>query len=1063
MAQYNIVRNSLFTSNTSDGIGTRSLNNLELASLINGNEADVAVVLNSSEVLCLDVDLVTRIKVSSILLYASDLTKLGNVDFYYKNDSVEDFTLCSKEVNAYAYSAQIPYPSAPSAIRCTVSGIDIDLYEFFIFNEDISVGFGYDGSESYKWLEDTPIGAESPVYEVEIFNNNTASDKSINAYVCVDYDGYNESQYLSIASSEEGPYSFVRDGVLFGLNGYSWDMGTRSNLTIDSTTNSLKLTDKGYIVTTYKNFLGILPNTFCNYRGIPFGVWHCWDYAEDRDKIYAFFYEGSTSNSGVLRLYEYTLATNIWVFLCNIFVTEESIYTSSISLAYNNGYIYFRFGSGNGRFFRHNLGGLAGNYTVLASYVGASVINSSLCSAGTYIIEYYQYAQNPPAANFYKYNITNNTWSTLAYPFISSIYTSQPVCLVYNPTQNCIYFFLTNVAFTSENNNYSFVSRYDIASNTWIREYFNYATRIATSNYYISMSYYNNRLFFVGKSLGSKCFVYNIVTDQVISFDLGCTFFNKNTVMCLATAPQNTLDDFSLYYVGVTSSSNFSEYGFYGHNTTFGTLETENILNPQVGTFTSTIFYLEDVYKASYLLTDTSSTPGNTSISKVGDAVENVIEIRSSNIAPNTVEEIFWPVMYDHINMYLTKYDINSDIFNERFVNSTNFRIYNICDTAVCRYTGYLAVLFNYTDYNSYTRIYFYNRNGTFLFYSVYGNFSTSGGKIFWAGDLVLWVVFPSSSTIYRYDRSNRYSPNLALENLSFYGFCADLVGGGAWYTDRAYQYLVALSPTGQNRFTITLTSVYEVCSTEDGGCWVIDNDDVTYGNTIKRFSYDGELISIVQTTRPFLYITHDHYGGFYTLASTSYGELRHYTINGTMDLCITNLNNYNDLKGGKFGVLLYSSSDRKVAYVSLSTKSIIWEKVRDSFFTSTDYSYRFTGPPDIFSWDIQSEISYKEQYQYTLLPTSYDSHWNTLEWQSIPKDGYFLPHNKYHQVRVTLRNLDAATTPELKSLVIAPVVKIEEIPVQKSKPVFVKTDLPVTNDGKQFNVKLRVWWGLEE
>ena len=42
MAQYNIVRNSLFTSNTSDGIGTRSLNNLELTSLINGNEADVA-------------------------------------------------------------------------------------------------------------------------------------------------------------------------------------------------------------------------------------------------------------------------------------------------------------------------------------------------------------------------------------------------------------------------------------------------------------------------------------------------------------------------------------------------------------------------------------------------------------------------------------------------------------------------------------------------------------------------------------------------------------------------------------------------------------------------------------------------------------------------------------------------------------------------------------------------------------------------------------------------------------------------------------------------------------
>lgn len=1062
MAQYNIVRNSLFTSNTSDGIGTRSLNNLELASLINGNEADVAVVLNSSEVLCLDVDLVTRIKVSSILLYASDLTKLGNVDFYYKNDSVEDFTLCSKEVNAYAYSAQIPYPSAPSAIRCTVSGIDIDLYEFFIFNEDISVGFGYDGSESYKWLEDTPIGAESPVYEVEIFNNNTASDKSINAYVCVDYDGYNESQYLSIASSEEGPYSFVRDGVLFGLNGYSWNMGTRSNLTIDSTTNSLKLTDKGYIVTTCKNFLGIVPNTTCYYLGIPFGLKHCWDYAADKNKIYAFFYEGSNYYQGLLRLYSYDLSNNTWDYLCNIDVAGSTIRAHTVALAYKDNYIYFTYIENGFSLFRHNLSGAFGNYEQYINFYpsyGRRQYSTKLCSAGNYIALAGFFNDSGYLFECIIFNIEAKTFLNAGRPYYNSTISDEwlPISLVYD---GAAYLYI----YLSRDNEpmLDWVARYHISTNTWIKQFFNFRLRIGTPDSLVNMSYYNNRLFFVSRSLGSKCYIYNILTDQVTSFDLGCTFFNKNNVMCLAVPPQNTLDDFSLYYVGVTSS-NFSEYGFYGHNTTFGTLETENILNPQVGAFTSTIFYLEDVYKASYLLTDTSSTPGNTSISKVGDAVENVIEIRSSNIAPNTVEEIFWPVMYGNSNMYLTKYDINSDIFNESFVNSTTFRIYNICDTAVCRYTGYLAVLFNYTDYNSYTRIYFYNRNGTFLFYSVYGSFSTSSGKIFWAGDLVLWVVFPSSSTIYRYDRSNRYSPNLALENLSFYGFCADLVGGGAWYTDRAYQYLVALSPTGQNRFTITLTSVYEVCSTEDGGCWVIDNDDVTYGNTIKRFSYDGELISIVQTTRPFLYITHDHYGGFYTLASTSYGELRHYTINGTMDLCITNLNNYNDLKGGKFGVLLYSSSDRKVAYVSLSTKSIIWEKVRDSFFTSTDYSYRFTGPPDIFSWDIQSEISYKEQYQYTLLPTSYDSHWNTLEWQSIPKDGYFLPHNKYHQVRVTLRNLDAATTPELKSLVIAPVVKIEEIPVQKSKPVFVKTDLPVTNDGKQFNVKLRVWWGLEE
>ena len=1061
MAQYNIVRNSLFTSNTSDGIGTRGLNNLELASLINGNEADVAVVLNSSEVLCLDVDLVTRIKVSSILLYASDLTKLGNVDFYYKNDSVEDFTLCSKEVNAYAYSAQIPYPSAPSAIRCTVSGIDIDLYEFFIFNEDISVGFGYDGSESYKWLEDTPIGAESPVYEVEIFNNNTASDKSINAYVCVDYDGYNESQYLSIASSEEGPYSFVRDGVLFGLNGYSWAMGTRSNLTIDSTTNSLKLIDKGYIVTTYKNFLGIVPNTVCYYLGIPFGLKHCWDYAADKNKIYAFFYEGSDYYQGLLRLYSYDLSNNIWDYLCNIAVAGSSIRAHTVALAYKDNYIYFTYRENSFSLFRHNLSGAFGNYEQYINFYpsyGNGQYSTKLCSAGNYIALAGFFRDGNYIFECIVFNIEAKTYLSAGRPYFSSSITVEdpPISLVYDDVAY-LYIYLSR----NSEPMLDWVARYHIPSNTWIKQFFNFRSRIGVPDSRVDMSYYNNRLFFISRSLGSKCYVYNILTDQVTSFDLGCTFFNKNNVICLAVPPQNTLDDFSLYYVGVTSS-NFSEYGFYGHNTNFGTLETENILNPQVGTFTSTIFYLEDVYKASYLLTDTSSTPGSTSISKVGDAVENVIEVRSSNIAPVVIDIIYWAVMTGDTYIYITKYNINTNNFLENYIRHTksSHRIYNL---AVCRRTGNLCFMFSFRGSSTYhSRLAFYDYYGNHLStFQPSGFSSLNSAYLFWAGDLSLWAAFTSDNIIYHVLKD--YDNYTRLTDVSVYCICAELSGGGAWYTDRSFQRLVALSAAASTRLTISLGSVYGVCGTEDNGCWVIDNADIEYGNTIKRFSYEGDLVSLIKTSTPFIYLVHDHSDGFYALSSSLVGVLCHYTSDGIEDLNMHNLGDYNSLRGGRHGVVLHSTSTDKIAYISLKEKAVIWEKNRASFLPADPTYASQSFNPDIFSWDLAAELQFKTSYTSSLFPVPYDDHWNSLEWQSIPKDGYFLPHNKYHQVRVTLRNLDAATTPELKSLVIAPVVKIEEIPVQKSKPVFVKTDLPVTNDGKQFNVKLRVWWGLEE
>lgn len=225
--EYNLIRNAYFTSLTTSGTGNMSLLWAQLELLMDENTTSSGVDVASSGVLFLEVDLSQRVKVDEIRLYANDLSKSANINFYYKDTTSGSYTLLATSSGAYYYTT-IPDPSAPRYIRATISGIAITLYEFEVTNDDYIVAFGEDGTQYAEYLGDTPIGEEGTPQAVAIYNNGTSAIPA-DAYTCIDYTGEVADEYVKISATENGVYCGIYDGILMEDDDedstYRWSQG----------------------------------------------------------------------------------------------------------------------------------------------------------------------------------------------------------------------------------------------------------------------------------------------------------------------------------------------------------------------------------------------------------------------------------------------------------------------------------------------------------------------------------------------------------------------------------------------------------------------------------------------------------------------------------------------------------------------------------------------------------------------------------------------------------------------------------------------------------------------
>jgi hypothetical protein len=232
--QYNLARNGSLEALTISGTGNKSLLWAELESLMDGTTSSGGVSLTSGDVLWLEADMSNRIKLDSVRLYASDLTKLANIEFYYKDNEGDSYTICSKNVSTFYYPT-LPDPKAPRFVLTTISGVDIQLHEYMLVNDDYIVAFGTDGSLYAKYLDNCPIGETGFPEAVPIFNNST-NPIPADAYVCIDYTDSGADSYIKISSSINGTYYGIEDGAILEDDKessiYRWSMGEHNNTTV---------------------------------------------------------------------------------------------------------------------------------------------------------------------------------------------------------------------------------------------------------------------------------------------------------------------------------------------------------------------------------------------------------------------------------------------------------------------------------------------------------------------------------------------------------------------------------------------------------------------------------------------------------------------------------------------------------------------------------------------------------------------------------------------------------------------------------------------------------------
>jgi hypothetical protein len=1048
MAKYNMINSSSFTSNTTSGTGNRNLTATELYSLIDGVLDTTEVTLTGSDILCLDIDLGYRLKIDSILLYAGDLTKLSNINFYFKNYEADSYTTCSKSSSINSYVGTAPSPSAPRYIRCTVSGIDIGINELQVLNDDNIIAFGVDGNVTDTMLEDAPEGVYGDIQSIEIYNN-TNSDMPANAYVCVDYTGKIDDTYIDISSTEDGSFYNLSDGDFTE----TWrTSGTHNGTKIVTGVGSALLCLSNSEDAVVKGYLGELPNILCTYPKKPFGVYSATAFDHVTGRLYVAFWPGVDTTGSAIDLWYYIATTNVWVFRGTLVSSLWN--TNYISMCCDDNGVYFLTTISPYTtiyILKHTSSGALGNLVTLSTF---TISSTSPQFSYFYIIADFKgniwiksnYNPYTDVRSLFKFVISTLVITSMSNSFynVSGDQTSTPDILTYDVVRDRIY--SMHVEHSTYTNGY-YLEMYDVVSNTWTTQYLNYGNITGVNtNYYMSFCCHNEILYFHSANYDGIVYIYNLNTGIKSTVPVGFHVKTGISNKVIALDPLTLEDTYSLLVIGGYTD----DYSVFGYNNSF-------ITNTLItGVYTSPIIALEDPNSASYFKIETSSTPGITNVSRYSEIQDGIIEVRSSTTSPLPVEAVFWS---SRDSSYVTNARIDCNTMITSYYTNIYGYLHSVAMVSFCRQTSNIIVLYIGVYYSTYHTVYIkYDLLGnqikyltwqTYVGYITYMVCDNADG---------IWVYDTNTETLKHYDHNFVLKASVFVQG--FRGLCNENLSGGAWYTSSVSKSLVHIDYNCNTVVVKALTDPYEVCETLDNGCWVIDLSDTLYGKTIKRYSTSGELIITIKVTKLFKKITADLVGGFYALSFDSPQCVDHYDKEGNLTMSIKDIYNETHISGGSKGVILYSSTLLRVRYVSLQTKNIVWTK----FNTGLTYPNGSFAPPILATFRIEDQQKYTDVVDH--LPLSYDPLWNlstgTLPWKDVDKDGYFLIKKKYHQVRLTLSSNNHIYTPYVLKAIMAPAVCISNILPHQSKPLFVRSNIPQGSEAYQTVTRIKVWWDVE-
>ncbi len=1044
MGKYNLINNGTLTSTTISG--NTNLNWLDIESLHNGVTNSGIVHLNSSDIISLEVDLGNRIKVDNILLYTNDPNKEPYISFYYKNSITDEYSICNIDSNTEYYSAGIPEPSSPRYIKTLISGTNISINEFIVYNNDYIVGFGDNGTTDSISLDRTPAGSEGAITNVPLYNNSDGI-KPTTAYATVDYTGNVGDSYIKISSSNEGPYYGIDDPeVSVESNssiGWEWKHGSFNNTKVDN--DKVVLSN---ISNSYPNKVTELPVHGYSYI---VGTSACpWAYDPTTKILYVVTIETNSSASAKLRSYDF--ATNTWAFISSL--PKGTQYASScVSIAKNSNYIYITLGhrADQSNFWgRYDLNGPQDNFEWLPDPTDGRIISVYTSSILMLSVDNYIYIIVVFSGKlFVSYDVNTGNFVQLNYGFYhNTYYAITRLSLMHDPIRQAFYLDSGGSSLPIP-----YIQRYDIASNTWDTTYIPYVDRLGYDTNYMQVSYFNNKFYFKAPSYGNLMGVYDITTDTHEFIDVGYPMMNAACPRMLLVPKMTNNYGVTLLNLGITDDI----YSIYGYNVPL----KYNSLNYTSGTYTTPVFSLENKNMSSYFTISEETTEGISSVTKDRSTPDGTIEVISSNTKPTPMILIYWATgkSYNYM-LNIVKYDVNTTSLSNRFPPDYGGSPKGA--TAVCRRTGRVFAQITIISNNSLNYAYIFDSNGSMTI-GKYDGWTTleqscaDGGADF-TKDLGLWVYAATGKLLIRvtWDLSEITHST----NVSAYDIAVEEDGNGVWYTDLNTESLVHLDGNGVSLSSKILNNPTSICSGPENGCWVTYNNGINY--VVCLYSYEGELKKTVYPRHTPKRLTSDFKGGFYYLLDDlpDGPNILHVNANGDETMAVTVENPYR-LKGCPVGVVVRSKIQGCCWYIDEESGDVsvpIYPAYGQRSNSVADF-------PTIFYWDYSSTEKFSDIYGSNLLPLSYDPVWgDSSDWEEVPKNGYFLPKTVYHQARITLQSRVSSANPHLTGVYLPKAIKVPDIPCKDSKDFYLKTDIPVNvTDTIDYTAKIKAWWDIED
>ena len=511
----------------------------------------------------------------------------------------------------------------------------------------------------------------------------------------------------------------------------------------------------------------------------------------------------------------------------------------------------------------------------------------------------------------------------------------------------------------------------------------------------------------------------------------------SNKVLCAYVYIDYTEDeDYKYFEISTTSGGPFIDtyqgevlgpgyvqrwYSGVNNNTSVGMDGVKVTSGNSSGVYTSPVFQPTDENLITFMYSEVEDTQ---------DATAS-LEIRSSNIKPDPIEEVYfcyggslhrdiingtstfsgWPISVSSANCVCVNQITGKVVLNY----STTLSVRNTSGSQTVSYDGGTKTQFYKMEY----------RPGGTNFWG----YSPSWGGFVYLNDITLGII-----SEYRHPTQAPFVTD----------FFVARDGAGLWYIDSTTSRIIRIDNKAEEVCSKGFTNLTALCATNDGGCWVADeiSDEKTY---VYRFSGDNEAMEYITISGSVGLMCDDESDGFWY---TDREALYHVDTDSYVGTLVGNYFKPSFMKAFNDKLILHDS-------YSHATKVIHKDGlVLKTLFGSTSNDCCM---PDVFYMTDTDQVL-PGSYTYPMYSdTTWGANDASLGWKQF-NNGNSLSRKKHHQIRASF-SVDGFYDTILRRVVFQSSIKVGNLQPQEVKNVYVRPKFDAGDTTGNYNANIKVRW----